>query len=280
MFSCHVARLGYDNPKKIIKTFFKNLIANIFISKKVIPFIYFKIRSPLQAHIRNIRSVKKTGRRIYKTTLSGRGSASVEAAMVLPVFIFAMLGIVSVAGAVHTRGIVYEGLHETALYMAEYSFLGRQIENGVDAGREAEVCEQEHCDCEGGIFRSALVHTAKIAIFIFIFSLVINVIIEAVGEESIARIFNDVPVLGEAAAALVGLIPNCAASVIITELYLQGILSAGAMMSGLLVSAGVGLVVLFRMNRHRPVENIRIAVVLYAAGLAWGLIINALGITF
>ena len=131
-----------------------------------------------------------------------------------------------------------------------------------------------------GIFRSALVHTAKIAIFIFIFSLVINVIIEAVGEESIARIFNDVPVLGEAAAALVGLIPNCAASVIITELYLQGILSAGAMMSGLLVSAGVGLVVLFRMNRHRPVENIRIAVVLYAAGLAWGLIINALGITF
>ena len=139
MFSCHVARLGYDNPKKIIKTFFKNLIANIFISKNVIPFIYFKIRSPLQAHIRNIRSVKKTGRRIYKTTLSGRGSASVEAAMVLPVFIFAMLGIVSVAGAVHTRGIVYEGLHETALYMAEYSFLGRQIENGVDAGREAEV---------------------------------------------------------------------------------------------------------------------------------------------
>ena len=142
------------------------------------------------------------------------------------------------------------------------------------------MCEQEHCDCEGGIFRSALVHTAKIAIFIFIFSLVINVIIEAVGEESIARIFNDVPVLGEAAAALVGLIPNCAASVIITELYLQGILSAGAMMSGLLVSAGVGLVVLFRMNRHRPAENIMIAVVLYAAGLAWGLIINALGITF
>ena len=55
MFSCHVARLGYDNPKKIIKTFFKNLIANIFISKNVIPFIYFKIRSPLHAHIRNIR---------------------------------------------------------------------------------------------------------------------------------------------------------------------------------------------------------------------------------
>ena len=130
------------------------------------------------------------------------------------------------------------------------------------------------------IFRSALVHTAKIALFILIFTLVINVVIEAVGEESIARIFNNVPVLGEAAAALVGLIPNCAASVIITELYLQGILSAGAMMSGLLVSAGVGLVVLFRMNRHRPAENIRIAAVLYVSGVIWGLLINAAGITF
>ena len=143
-----------------------------------------------------------------------------------------------------------------------------------------EVCEQEHCDCEGGIFRSALIHTAKIAVFIFIFTLVINVIIGAVGEDAIAGVFNDVPVLGEAAAALVGLIPNCAASVIITELYLQGILSAGAMMSGLLVSAGVGLVVLFRMNKHRPAENIRIAAVLYMAGLIWGLLINAAGITF
>lgn len=143
-----------------------------------------------------------------------------------------------------------------------------------------EMCEQEHCDCEGGIFRSALVHTARITIFIFIFTLVLNVVIGAVGEEAIARVFSDVPFLGEAAAAAVGLIPNCAASVIITELYLQGVLSAGAMMSGLLVSAGVGLVVLFRMNRHRMSENIRLAAVLYVSGLLWGVIINVCGITF
>lgn len=139
MFFCHVVRRGYDNPKRNFKIYFKNFIVNIFIFPNFIPFIYFKVILPLQAHIRNICVMKKTGRRIYKTALSGRGSASVEAAMVLPVFIFAMLGIVSVAGAVHTRGIVYEGLHETALYMAEYSFLERQIENGVDAGAEAEV---------------------------------------------------------------------------------------------------------------------------------------------
>ena len=184
--------------------------------------------------------------------------------------------------SIHTQNIVYKDAAEKKGKGHVHDYVHEHSHDHGHLGEKNihEVCEQEHCDCEGGIFRSALVHTAKIAIFIFIFSLVINVIIEAVGEKSIARIFNDVPVLGEAAAALVGLIPNCAASVIITELYLQGILSAGAMMSGLLVSAGVGLVVLFRMNRHRPVENIRIAVVLYAAGLAWGLIINALGITF
>ena len=184
--------------------------------------------------------------------------------------------------SIHTQNIVYKDAAEKKGKGHVHDYFHEHSHDHGHLGEKNihEVCEQEHCDCEGGIFRSALVHTAKIAIFIFIFSLVINVIIEAVGEKSIARIFNDVPVLGEAAAALVGLIPNCAASVIITELYLQGILSAGAMMSGLLVSAGVGLVVLFRMNRHRPVENIRIAVVLYAAGLAWGLIINALGITF
>ena len=184
--------------------------------------------------------------------------------------------------SIHTQNIVYKdaaeknGKGHVHDYVHEHSHdHGHYGEKNIH-----EVCEQEHCDCEGGIFRSALVHTAKIALFILIFTLVINVVIEAVGEESIARIFNNVPVLGEAAAALVGLIPNCAASVIITELYLQGILSAGAMMSGLLVSAGVGLVVLFRMNRHRPAENIRIAAVLYVSGVIWGLLINAVGITF
>lgn len=182
----------------------------------------------------------------------------------------------------HTQNIVYKDAAEKKGKGHVHDYVHEHSHDHGHYGEKNihEVCEQEHCDCEGGIFRSALVHTAKIALFILIFTLVINVVIEAVGEESIARIFNNVPVLGEAAAALVGLIPNCAASVIITELYLQGILSAGAMMSGLLVSAGVGLVVLFRMNRHRPAENIRIATVLYVSGVIWGLLINAVGITF
>ncbi len=143
-----------------------------------------------------------------------------------------------------------------------------------------DLCEQEHCNCEDGIWLSALKHTIKIAIFIVIVSFILNILIEAIGEESIKNFLSDIPVLGEMLAALVGLIPNCAASVIISELYLDGMLSAGAMMSGLLVSAGVGLLVLFRMNRHRLKENIRIVATLYVSGVFWGILINLFGITF
>jgi hypothetical protein len=109
---------------------------------------------------------------------------------------------------------------------------------------------------------------------------VIGFAVKIIGEDVIATLFNDIPVLGEAIAAIVGLIPNCAASVIITELYLQGVLSAGAMMSGLLVSAGVGILVLFRINKHRLAENLKVVGTLYVSGVIWGVIINLLGITF
>ncbi|MEG0217308.1 MAG: arsenic efflux protein, partial [Raoultibacter sp.] len=98
-------------------------------------------------------------------------------------------------------------------------------------------------------------------------------------EEAIASFMAAQPLLSVFASALVGLIPNCAASVVITELYLAGTLGAGAMMAGLLVSAGVGLLVLFRTNRNLR-ENLVILLALYLMGVAWGLIITAVGITF
>ncbi len=87
------------------------------------------------------------------------------------------------------------------------------------------------------------------------------------------------PLVGEAVAALVGLIPNCASSVVITELYLGGIIGAGAMMSGLLVNAGVGLLVLFRLNRDWK-QNAGIVAALYGLGVFWGVIIRVCGIVF
>lgn len=142
------------------------------------------------------------------------------------------------------------------------------------------VCENEHCNCQDGIFKSSLKHTVKIALFIIIISIAINIIIGMIGEENIQNVFSTMPVLGEAVAAIVGLIPNCAASVIITQLYLEGVLNAGAMMSGLLVSAGVGLMVLFRMNRGRLKENMKVLVTLYAVSVIWGVLINLAGISF
>lgn len=81
-------------------------------------------------------------------------------------------------------------------------------------------------------------------------------------------VFQNIPVVGEMIAALVGLIPNCASSVVITELYLSGIIGAGAMMSGLLVNAGVGLLVLFRLNRNWK-QNAGIMAALYGFGVVW-----------
>ena len=145
-----------------------------------------------------------------------------------------------------------------------------------------DLCEQEHCGCEdeeGGIIRSALVHTLKITFFIFIVSFVIAILVGALGENRIAGFLSGMPYLGVFLSGIIGLIPNCAASVMITQMYLAGLLGAGQMMSGLLVGAGVGLLVLFQTSRHWK-ENIKVLVVLYAAGVCWGLLIEALHISF
>lgn len=141
------------------------------------------------------------------------------------------------------------------------------------------VCEEEHCSCEDGVLKSAVKHTLKIFIYIFLINLVLNAVIHGVGEDTLAGIFTSIPVVGQLAAALVGLIPNCASSVVITELYLGGIISAGAMMSGLLVNAGVGLMILFRLNRDVK-QNAGIVAALYGLGVFWGVLIDLIGIVF
>lgn len=141
------------------------------------------------------------------------------------------------------------------------------------------VCEEEHCHCEDGLLVSAIKHTLKIFLYIFLLTLALNLLIETIGEATLAGWFSNVPVVGELIAAVIGLIPNCASSVIITELYLDGIIGAGAMMSGLLVNAGVGILVLFRLNRDAK-QNLGILGALYALGVFWGVVIEMTGIVF
>lgn len=142
-----------------------------------------------------------------------------------------------------------------------------------------EICEEERCNCEHGLISSAATHTLKVFVYIFLISLGLNIIIGLVGEETLAGLFTGAPVIGELIAALVGLIPNCASSVVITQLYLDHIIGAGAMMAGLLVNAGVGLLILFRLN-HDRVQNLKIIGTLYGLGVFWGIIIELSGIVF
>lgn len=147
-----------------------------------------------------------------------------------------------------------------------------------DEEKIIDLCEKEHCHCEHGIVKSALKHTVNIFIFIFLITFVINLGIHFIGEETIAGFMLDRPILGPIISGLIGLIPNCASSVIITQMYLENIISVGTMIAGLLVGAGVGLAVLFRTNKGIK-ENIRITVLLYAIGVISGIILELIGIT-
>lgn len=134
-----------------------------------------------------------------------------------------------------------------------------------------ELCEKDECHCEKGILHSAIHHTITISLFVFAVTFAINTAIFFIGEESLGLVMNDLPVLSHLVAAIVGLVPNCASSVLLATLYSGGIISVGTMLSGLLSGAGVGLLVLFRVNRHIK-ENLLIVLILILAGVGFGLL--------
>ncbi len=136
-----------------------------------------------------------------------------------------------------------------------------------------ELCERENCDCGDRFVLSALKHTAYITVFLLLFTFVLNIGIELVGEGNIKSVVLDRPVLGSLLAALVGLIPNCASSVALTSLFVDGVLSSGALLSGLMVNAGIGLAILFRNNR--PVkDSLRVVGILFGVSVVCGILID------
>lgn len=141
------------------------------------------------------------------------------------------------------------------------------------------LCERHHCHCERGIWKSALHHTVEIFLYILMISFVLNLIIALIGEEALGALILNRPVFSVLIAALVGMIPNCAASVIVTKLYLGGVLGAGALIAGLLSGTGVGYLVLLRVNDDRR-ENLRILLLLYVIGVVSGLAVEILGLVF
>ena len=136
-----------------------------------------------------------------------------------------------------------------------------------------EICEHEHCHCEEGIVTSAIKHTLNITIFIFFITLVLNAIIAYIGEDTIAHFISKNVILGPIVAGLIGLIPNCASSVILTELFISNVISMPVLISGVAVNAGVGLLVLFKTNKNAK-ENLKIVGLLYIIGVLAGIILE------
>lgn len=137
-------------------------------------------------------------------------------------------------------------------------------------------CEREHCACdeeEGNVFVSALKHTLKIAVMLIAVNVVLNFVLGMIGVERLSGSVLNRPFIGEILLALVGLIPNCSVSVVITESYLSGLIGLGGLFAGLLSNAGIGLLVLFRTNKNLK-ENLVITSTLYGLSAAAGIVIT------
>lgn len=156
----------------------------------------------------------------------------------------------------------------TVGFAADLIFRKRQRELHV-----TDICEEEHCHCENGIFRSALHHTLHITLFLLLINLALGTAFTLVGQERIAAAVGELPVLREMLGALVGLIPNCAASVAIATLYAKGAIPVGVMLAGLLPGAGTGILILARTNRPKR-ETAAILGALFAVGVLVGVLFD------
>lgn len=198
------------------------------------------------------------------------------------------------AHAVLRRGVLGRGAAVSTRDAAARDMLDDLAEAGEGADHIHRLCERDHCGCDeddahaghghdhahghsaaGSIVRSALSHTIQVSLFIFLVTFALVAVFEGAGEAVITGFLASNETLAVFGAALVGLIPNCAASVVVTQLYLEGVLALGPMLAGSLAGAGAGFLVLFRTNRNAR-ENIVILLVLYAVSVTCGLIALAL----
>ena len=136
-----------------------------------------------------------------------------------------------------------------------------------------DFCLEHHCDCNHGIIKSSVKHTLNIILFIVLVTFLLNTGIHYLGEEYIGKLFLKDSVFAPFVSSLIGLIPNCGASVIITELYLSGVISFASCISGLLTGSGVALLVLFKVNKNKK-DNVKILLTLYLIGAISGLLIE------
>lgn len=179
-----------------------------------------------------------------------------------------------ISGGGNTAGILLLLLYKAAVAITvgfivdlTLRLLNKNKENiNIDA-----ICEEDNCHCERGILHSAIHHTLTISLFLLIITLLINSLIFFVGEENLGAVMYNKVFVGHLIAAVFGLIPNCAASVALATLCRSGLITVGTMLSGLFSGAGVGLLVLFKVNR-RTRDNLLIVGILLFVAVIFGLL--------
>lgn len=139
-----------------------------------------------------------------------------------------------------------------------------------------DLCEEAHCHCDNGLLKSSVVHTFHTLFFIMLVSFGLNIIMHFGGRDVLSSLFGENNFFTPFVASLIGLIPNCASSVVITELYLNGVLSISSVIAGLLTGSGVALLVLFKSNKNLK-ENIKILLIVYFVGAFSGVLLNLIG---
>ena len=158
-----------------------------------------------------------------------------------------------------------------------FGFVIDKVINIKNKVYDYHVCDDEHCDCEHSIFKSSIKHTYNTLLFIFIITFIINIAFYYFGENLISKILMKDSLFGPFLGSLIGLIPNCGASVILSELYINNVINLGTSIAGLLTGSGLALLVLFKSNKNLR-ENIFIAVTLYLIGVLVGIFIEFFGI--
>lgn len=153
-------------------------------------------------------------------------------------------------------------------------FLPKSLYGGYSGSAEEIDCHEEH-EPHSGIWLAALRHTLEIFAFILIFSFAIGLVFELVGEDTVAGVFTGLGIFQPMVAALLGLVPNCAASVLLTQLYVEGVITFGSLFGGLCAGAGIGLAVLWRVNRSVK-QNLFMTGLLWAVGAVCGIVLQFL----
>lgn len=162
--------------------------------------------------------------------------------------------------------------------LADYLFKGFFVKNPAEKIANAihhHVCTDCGCEEEHGILKPALKHTINIFTFILLTNLFLNSLISFAGEDNLSMLLLNDSALQPALAGIIGLIPNCAASIILTQLFIEGSLSFGSVIAGLSTGAGVGVLVLFKVN-HNIKENIKIILYIYIISVLFGSLIQFL----